>query len=212
MSVAPLRCITLGGSLAVMLCGNRQSTLDVDIILDPNVRQVRDYWEEFAAAIRRTADSAGADKQWMNEDVRLFVARDKRELLFLQSVEADIQIYTGHNLVVYAADLSWALETKLRCVGYSRNRKASGSDVDLSDAAALIHLIKWRNGAAPLNVHEVKGYNLNAFDVAPDTHVLNKVARYYFETYGEDGLAEYKLDDETQVWKWKGQDKTWRPA
>lgn len=212
MSVAPLRCITIGGSLSVMLFGNRESTMDVDILLDPNVRQAEDFWAEFQSAIQRTAAVTEASDDWMNEDVRTFIARDKREDLFFRSVSANIQIYAGRNLAIYAGDLYWALERKLRRVAHAKERRTSGKDVDLSDAAALIHQIRGNAGTAPLNLHKVQEYNLNTFDVTPDIQALREVARYYFETYGEDGLAEYEWDEEIQAWKWQGQDGTWRKA
>lgn len=212
MSVAPLRCITIGGSLAVMLCGNRKSTLDVDILLDPNVRHAEDYWSEFRAAIERTAASIGIEKKWMNEDVRTFVAREKMEDLFFRSIDANILIYNGSNLLIYAGDLFWALERKLRRVSHAEDRKKSGKDVDLPDAVALIHMIKGWKGNAPLNLQQVQQYNLNTFDVAPDTESLKMVAHQYYKTYGEDGLVEYVWDKTANAWKWQGQDGNWRSA
>ncbi|KAI0477073.1 hypothetical protein GGR56DRAFT_388209 [Xylariaceae sp. FL0804] len=209
VSVAPLRCITVGGSLAVMLCGNRESTMDVDVMLDPNIRQADEYWAGFKSAIRQTGKHIGAGDKWMNEDLQIFVAREKREDLFLRSVESNILIYAGENVVIYAGDLYWALERKLRRVTYSAERGSTGKAVDLPDAAALIHQIRGGMGNPPLSMREIQQYNLNSFDLAPDDQSLRRVARLYYDTYGEDGMVEYVWHEELQGWKWQDQMGGW---
>jgi hypothetical protein len=187
MSVAPLRLISVGGALAVRLCRNRDSTWDIDCLLDPNVAAADDYTEEFQAAVTNVASTHGFGQDWLNHEVEMFVERDKRMQLFLESVDQGIAVFEGANIVIYAGMLDWALERKVRRVAHSVERKLR-KPVDLPDAAALVKLMR-DNGAPPLTFEYVRGLNFNGFDIPPTDEAIQQVADYYVKTYGEIGIT-----------------------
>ncbi|PMB68139.1 hypothetical protein BM221_006316 [Beauveria bassiana] len=190
MSVAPIRLITVGGSLAVLLCGNRTSSTDIDCILDPQVAEDSDYAEEWIKVVATAADAVHLDDDWLNSQLSIFVRRDKRKMLFLESVQQDIAIYEGKNLVIYAGRLDWALERKIRRVAYATERQQV-KNVDTTDAAAIIKLMVSRDDyATPLSYELIRGLNYNGFDIAPSDDAIREVARYYKEKYGHDGIIE----------------------
>ncbi|KAM3557763.1 hypothetical protein MY1884_001691 [Beauveria asiatica] len=191
MSVAPIRLISVGGSLAVLLCGNRTSSTDIDCILDPQVAETDEYAPEWSKAVARTALIARLFNGWLNQQLTIFVRQDKRRILFLQSVQQGITIYEADNLVIFAARLDWALERKMRRIAYATERREH-KDVDIPDAAAIIKLMASRDDyATPLSFDFIKGLNFNGFDVVPTDDAIQRVARYYREKYGDDGITEH---------------------
>ncbi|KAG6036383.1 hypothetical protein E4U41_005734 [Claviceps citrina] len=200
MSVAPLRLVTVGGCLAVRLCHNREASYDIDCLLDPHVTSADDYAAEFELVCQEVAREGGFYKDWLNQQVKIFVSRERRATLFLESVQQDIIVYSGKNLVVYAGRLDWALESKLRRMSHSRNRRGY-KNVDLPDAAALIHLMRGDGDGLPISFQYVRDLNLNGFDLQPTEDVLREIAEFYFQEYGEVGLAEMVWDNDAQEWK-----------
>ncbi|KAM4056530.1 hypothetical protein HRG_003401 [Hirsutella rhossiliensis] len=207
MSVAPLRLITVGGSLAVRVCFNRDASYDIDCLLDPNVAAAADYSEEFSAAISTVADNGGYALDWLNQQVELFVARERRFGLFLESVQQGVIVYKGAQLVIYAGRLDWALERKIRRVAHARSRRGV-KDVDVPDAAALVRMMR-TPGGPPLSFQYVRELNLNGFDAPPTDAAIVEVAEYYARAYGEVGIADMVRDAETGRWKYQGFDKKW---
>ncbi|QPG97304.1 hypothetical protein C2857_006120 [Epichloe festucae Fl1] len=203
MSVAPLRLVTVGGCLAVRLCHNREASYDIDCLLDPHVTAVEDYSAEFELVIQDVAHEGGFYKDWLNQQVNIFVSRKRRVTLFIESVQQDIVVYSGKNLVVYAGRLDWALENKVRRVSHSRSRRGH-RNVDLPDAAALIHLMNLmrKDGdGLPISFQYIRDLNLNGFDLQPTEEALREIAEYYFNEYGVIGLAEMVWDNDTEKWK-----------
>lgn len=188
MSVAPIRLMSVGGSMAVCLLKNRESSWDIDCMLDPNVAAVEEFADDFKAAVQRVSDIAEFEEGWLNRDLETFIHRPKRMALFLESVEQNIVIYPGVNLCVYAGKLEWALERKVRRIAHTR-RAEQGKDVDMRDAAALIKQIVEKTGQ-PLTYDYVRGLNYNGFDLPPTEDALYRVARFYEHTYGSPGLVE----------------------
>ncbi|XWW92732.1 hypothetical protein V2A60_000658 [Cordyceps javanica] len=190
MSVAPIRLISVGGSLAVLLCGNRTSSTDIDYILDPQISENADYVAEWNTAVADTARVLHLYHDWLNQQLAIFVRRDKRRMLFLESVQQDITLYVGANLIIYAGRLDWALERKLRRIAYDEGRRRE-KPVDTPDAAAIIKLMIDRGDyKTPLSFEFLRGLNYNGFDVEPTDDAIRQVARYYQETYGDVGIKE----------------------
>jgi hypothetical protein len=188
MSVTPLRLISVGGSMAVRVCFNRESSYDIDYMLDPNVAGAHDYREEFEAAISQVAEARGYMPDWLNQQVEMFVSKERRMHLFLESVQQGITIYEGKNLIIYAGTLSWALERKIRRIAHARDRRKN-KHVDVSDAAAIVRLIR-RHGEPPISFSYLRQLNLNGGDAPPTDEAIQEVARYYDEVYGEVGIAD----------------------
>ena len=124
MSVAPIRLISVGGSLAVCLLGNRESSYDIDCILEPNLAAVQDYADEFKKVARSVARKSGLSEFWLNRQLETFISRERRPDLFLESVEQGIIIYSGENLCIYAGRLDWDLERKVRRIAHAQDRDA----------------------------------------------------------------------------------------
>lgn len=207
MSVAPLRLISVGGSLAVRVCFNREASYDIDCLLDPNVAAAADYAEEFKAVVSTVAHKGGFAMDWLNQQVELFVARSRRVGLFLESVQQGVIVYNGVNVVIYAGRLDWALERKMRRVAHARSRRGV-KDVDVPDAAALVRFMR-APGDPPVSFQYIRELNLNGFDVPPSDEAIVEVAEYYAQAYGEVGIADMVRDAETGRWKYKGIDKEW---
>lgn len=188
MSVAPIRLLSVGGSLAVLLCGNRASSTDIDCLLDPHVAEDADYAAEWKAVVDRAAAAAQYDDDWLNQHLAIFVRRDKRKPLFLESVQQDIVMYRASNLVIYAGRLDWALECKVRRVSYSQERQRT-KNVDTTDAAAIIRLMREQQGK-PITAEYLRSLNYNGFDLPPSDDAIKNIAAYYREHYGEDGIEE----------------------
>lgn len=207
MGVAPLRLISVGGALAVRVCHSRETSYDIDCMLDPNVAGAAEYMQEFEAAIAQVAERRGYSPDWLNRQVEMFVARDRRMDLFLESVQQGITIYDGRNLVIYAGHLGWALERKIRRVAHARDRRRS-KRIDIADAAALVRLMR-RPGDPPISFRYIRGLNLNGFDVPPTDEAIREVADYYVEAYGEVGIADLVWDAEAAKWKYRGLEGDW---
>lgn len=221
MSIAPIRLISLGSSLAVKLCQNRESTWDIDCLLDPNVAVAPDYVEELKAAIARVAAEEGYSKTWLNQQVEVFVARNKRMDLFLRSIDQNIILFQGENLVLYAGWLNWALERKVRRVAHVRERRAR-KNVDIADAAAIVRQMRGSGsntssdssssaspGSLPMSFEFIRALNFNGFDVSPTDEAIKAVADWYADKYGEVGIAEMVWDAKAERYKYLGLRQQW---
>lgn len=188
LSVAPVRLVSVGGSLAVCLLRNRDSSWDIDCILDPNIAAVEEFAEDFQAAVQAVSDRGGFEESWLNRGLETFIHSPKRMPLFLESIEQGLSIYSGKNLCVFAGRLDWALERKVRRIAHTR-RHEQGKDVDLTDAVALLKRMVDMAGR-PLTFESVRALNYNGFDVEPTRDALVRIAKSYRATYGSDGLIE----------------------
>jgi len=207
MSVAPIRLISIGGSLAVCVLGNRESSYDIDCVLDPNIAAAAEYADEFKRAVEKVATKGDLANLWLNRQLETFISRTKRANLFMESVQQGIPIYSGTNLTIYAGRLDWALERKLRRVAHAKDRRKQ-KDVDIPDAAALIRRMVSDSGR-PLTFEYTSSLNYNGFDVPPTKGALQEVAQYYAGVYGDVGLVELVWDDDHQKNKYRGLDDQW---
>ncbi|EEP76764.1 conserved hypothetical protein [Uncinocarpus reesii 1704] len=122
------------------------------------------------------------NKNWINEDMALFVTRSSRVHLFRKAEEQNIVLWQGVNLCVLAAPMEWALERKLRRIHHTdRGRKTSH---DMHDAIAMLKHLRDKNGG-PLDKNYIAGMNLNTFDVLPDDTTMSRVEAEYQQTFNE---------------------------
>lgn len=203
MSVEPIRLMCAGGCVAVKYFQVRSSTKDVDYLLDPNIDAAEDYRNALLGAIRNVANKCGLLFDWMNDELKLFISRPKRLNLFLQSIEQNIVIYHGTNIIVYAADLEWSLERKLRRIEVAgRNARPE----DLSDAVAIVRGLK--NSGPPLSVDYLSSLNYNGFEP-----VLGKgiemAKEEYERVHGEVGIAKMVWDEDAKKNRYVGLDNEW---
>ncbi|KAJ5895244.1 hypothetical protein N7495_006935 [Penicillium taxi] len=183
VTFAPIRIIAAGGFLSVSYLKNRDSTGDIDYLLDPEVSDNDDLQSSLHQTIRTVARKMDYNHKWINEDMAIFVTKRSRETLFEQAAKQGITLFRGNNLEILAAPLEWALERKLRRIhAADRGRK---TECDVVDALALLRELRVRN-AGPLDEEEVRKMNVNGFDVLPGCETMQRVRREYRFMYNEE--------------------------
>ncbi|CRL27977.1 unnamed protein product [Penicillium camemberti] len=183
IAFAPIRLISAGGFLAVSYLKNRESTGDVDYLIDPEFAEDKEIQNAFHEAVISVADKLHFTSDWINEAMAIFVTKKTRRTLFELAEKQNITLFKGENLEILAAPIEWALERKLRRIyAAQRDRKA---DLDLADAVALLKQLRTRNDG-PLDLETIRTMNVNGFDVIPDHRTMHQVAEAYRREYNED--------------------------
>ncbi|KAJ5923692.1 hypothetical protein N7454_008937 [Penicillium verhagenii] len=183
VAFAPIRLIAAGGYLAISFFHNRESTEDVDYLIDPEFEREKGIRQALDRAILTVAEQLNYNETWMNNDMAIFVTGPSRQTLFRQALGQGIALFKGQNLEVLATPIEWALETKLRRIFNSnRGRKAI---LDMGDAVTFLKYLRTRN-KGPLDAESVRTMNINGFDVIPDDRTMRQVADEYRNKYNED--------------------------
>ncbi|KAL3469502.1 hypothetical protein BJX99DRAFT_69591 [Aspergillus californicus] len=183
VAFAPIRLIAAGGFLAVSYLKNRETTGDLDYLIDPEFDGDDDIQRPLHEAVQSVADQLEFNDEWFNEAMSVFVTKKTRNTLFEKAEQQGIILFKGENLEIMAAPIEWALERKLRRMHCAnRGRK---TDLDLSDAIALLKRMKEQNNG-PLDSELIRRMNLNGFDVIPDHGTMQRVANAYKEKYNEE--------------------------
>ncbi|KAI0867230.1 hypothetical protein GGS24DRAFT_508167 [Hypoxylon argillaceum] len=185
-SIAPIRFMTSGGTLAVKYFRVRETTQDVDCLTDPNVDSAREYQNEIAQKVLEVARALRLETDWFNDELKGFIQREKRLNLFLEAVEQNIVLFQGVNLVVYAARMEWQLERKIRRIDAGTNKR--GEFKDIADAVSLIRFIK--GGGPPLSLDYLRSLNFNGWETPVSLPAIEKVRNEYLRVYGEFGIEE----------------------
>ncbi|KAL2851208.1 hypothetical protein BJX68DRAFT_69332 [Aspergillus pseudodeflectus] len=180
---APIRLVSAGGFLAVTYLKNRDSTGDIDYLIEPEFAQDKDIQYALKEAVASVAEQLAYNDDWINEAMAIFVTKEARESLFEQAEKQNIILFKGENLEILAAPLEWSLERKLRRI-YTGNRDRK-AQLDMADAVALLKQLRERN-TGPLNAESIRTMNLNGFDVSPDYGTMQRVADAYRSTYNEE--------------------------
>ena len=204
MSVAPLRFMTVGGMLAVSLFENRPTTKDIDFLLDPNVDAVREYHAEVRRIINEVGEKHGFNDDWMNDELKIFIRQSNRLNMFLQSVEQGMVVHEGKNLVVYAGRLDFALERKLRRLNGDNIRPR---DLDLSDAVALVHMLK--DPDHPLSWQYCQSLDDNEIGMQVGNGGIQVVADEYQRVHGRQGIVEIQWDEQMKRHKYANLQGDW---
>jgi hypothetical protein len=180
---APIRLITAGGFLAVSYLKNRDSTGDIDYLIDPEFVGDKEIQNALKDAVRSVAEQLHYNYEWINEAMAIFVTKETRRTLFEQADKQGITLFKGENLEILAAPIEWVLERKLRRIhAVNRGRKA---ELDMADAIAILkHLRAKKNG--PLDSESIRTMNANKFDVIPDHWTMQQVADAYRREYNEE--------------------------
>ncbi|EFE38595.1 hypothetical protein TRV_06729 [Trichophyton verrucosum HKI 0517] len=180
---APIRMIAAGGFLAVMYLQSRNSTGDLDYLLEPEWAKDPDIQRPLKEAIFKIGERLFFDTEWANEDVALFVTSSTREELFRKAEEQNIVLFKGENLVLLAAPMEWAVERKIRRIyAVDRSRKA---EFDMNDCLAMLKCLRERQDG-PLDREYIRTLNVNSFDVLPDHQVMELIATAYRDKYHEE--------------------------
>ncbi|KAL3464492.1 hypothetical protein BJX64DRAFT_91810 [Aspergillus heterothallicus] len=183
VAFAPIKFVTAGGFLALSYLKCRDTTGDLDYLIDPEFSGDQDIQRALHGAIRSVAQRLKYNDDWANEAMAIFVTKKSREIVFEQAETQGIVLFKGENLEILAAPLEWALERKLRRIyAANRGRKA---DLDMADAVALLKHLRERN-KGPLDADFIRTMNLNGFDVVPDHGTMQQVADEYRRKFNED--------------------------
>ncbi|KAL4872746.1 hypothetical protein BDV12DRAFT_161447 [Aspergillus spectabilis] len=186
VAFAPIKLITAGGFLAVNYLKNRDTTKDLNYLLDPEWATDEDIKKPLEQAISRVSESLQISKQWANEDMALYVTKETRIHLFRKALKQDIILFKGDNLVILAAPIKWALKRKIRWMfAPGRDRKV---EVDMSDLLAMLKWIRDQKGG-PLNREHLRTQSVNSFDVVPDAAGMEQIAAAYREKYKDEIFA-----------------------
>ncbi|KAJ6160368.1 hypothetical protein N7470_003764 [Penicillium chermesinum] len=123
---APIRLMTAGGFLAVSYLKNRDSTGDIDFLLDPEYAsdtEIKNALHETATSV---ANELQYNEEWLNEAMAIFVSAHSRRVLFQRAEAQGIALFKGQYLEILAAPIEWALERKLRRI-YAADRGEKNS-------------------------------------------------------------------------------------
>jgi hypothetical protein len=188
VAFAPIKIVVAGGFLAVSLLRNREATSDIDYVLDPEWSRDDEIKIPLQNAIDRVGEKLQLNKNWINEDTKLFATGKAKVSIFEGAEKQGITLFSGDHLLVQAAPIEWALETKLRRLyAGQRGRKF---DADLSDAVAMLKYLRDKRGGM-LDRTYIQNLNLNGFDLRPDNATMDRVAAEYREVYSEDIFVGY---------------------
>ncbi|TAQ85333.1 hypothetical protein B7494_g6343 [Chlorociboria aeruginascens] len=179
---APINVVTVGGFLAVSYFKNRETTGDLDYMIDPQWAQDDEIKSPLKDAIDLVAQEEKFESEWMNDGLQIWATTAASETIFARAYEQNILLFDGKSLRVWAAPFEWALERKLRRIAYSKRGSKKG---DMGDALALFKHFREANGG-PLDMEYFQNLNMNGFDMAPEPNHMEKVATEYRDVYKED--------------------------
>jgi len=180
---APIKIIAAGGFVSVSYLKSRESTGDIDYLLEPEWAQDWEIKKPLQEAMARAAEQLQFGEDWINEDLSLFVTTAAREYLFKTAEEQNIILWEGTNLRVMAAPLEWVLERKLRRIHTgTRGQKA---EYDMQDCIAVLKHLRDRNGGL-LDRNFIANLNVNSFDVTPDSATMGRVNVEYRKKFNEE--------------------------
>ncbi|KAG2413202.1 hypothetical protein HFD88_002391 [Aspergillus terreus] len=180
---APIRILTAGGFLAVSYFKSRESTGDLDYLIDPEFARDRDVQGALKQAILNVSRRLRFNRTWVNDAIAIFITAEARQALFEGAEKQNIVLFKGENLEVLAAPIEWALERKLRRIhAANRGRKA---ELDMGDAVTFLKHLRERNNG-PLDLGLIRRLNINTFDVIPDQMTMQQVANAYRQKYNEE--------------------------
>ncbi|ELQ37009.1 hypothetical protein M0657_001260 [Pyricularia oryzae] len=210
-SVVPINLLSYGGVLAVCLFGVRGATRDVDVLLPPNIRDVQAYSDEFMRLTNAIADELGYMRDWINDDLRLFVPPEDRQRLLEDSIEQGTAVFEGDNMVIWAGVWEFGLESKLRRMGDNGSNTDQGRarfDRDRMDAMELVHLIKG-DSIQPLDMSWVKGLQRYPQTTGISDQMIQIVAQGYVAKFGTQGVVELTWDEAEEKHKYQNLAANW---
>ncbi|KAE8131593.1 hypothetical protein BDV38DRAFT_275814 [Aspergillus pseudotamarii] len=186
IAFAPITLLSAGGFLAVNFLKNRESTQDLDYLLEPQWAHDNDVREPLHDAMVRAARGIGFIDDWANEEMAFFVPDKSRELLFEEAEKQNLVLWEGSHLRVLAVPLEWALERKLRRI--HNDMQSSKRKTDINDALALLRHLKMRNGGL-LEREYIRTLNICSTEKVPDHATMEEIAAAYGKKYHEEAFA-----------------------
>lgn len=169
-----------GGFVAVTYFHNRESTEDLDYLLDPTLPNLAKIEEKLINAISRTATKHKYEEDWANDKIGMFAVGDTALPLFQKSLAQNAILWEGKNLVIYALDWEWLLARKVKRIGSTKRW------IDISDAATLLKKLVGENGG-PISRERAKGWNEIVYTPIED-EALDMVDKEYEKMHGSKGF------------------------
>lgn len=120
IAFAPITLLSAGGFLAMEYLKNRESTGDLDYIIEPQRANDDDIKLPLSAAMVKAAGRASLTEDWAKDEMSFFVPGWAREKLLEEAEKQNIVLWQGANLRILAVPLTWALERRLRRIHNSR--------------------------------------------------------------------------------------------
>ncbi|KAJ5689965.1 hypothetical protein N7462_004357 [Penicillium macrosclerotiorum] len=183
VAFAPITLISTGGFLATNFFRNRESTGDLDYLLEPQWAHDNDVKKPLQDAMTRAARHLGFIDGWANDEMAFFVPDQFRQVLFEKAEKQNIVLWGGTNLRVLAVPLEWALERKLRRIHNSKKHAKRGSDI--GDVLAILKHVRTQNNG-PLNKEYIRTLNICSFEMLPDQATMNDIAALYRDKFNEE--------------------------
>jgi len=179
---APINVVTIGGFLSVTYFKNRESTGDLDYMIDPEWIEDDEIKTPLKDAINSVARKEKLELDWMNDELEIWATPTALKTIFEQAYAQNIILFDGQSLKVWAAPLEWALERKLRRIAFADR---GGKEVDMEDALALFRYFRSAHGGS-LDMEYFRKLNMNGFDLVPEPNHMEMVAANYRALYEED--------------------------
>ncbi|KAJ9202190.1 hypothetical protein DTO164E3_3119 [Paecilomyces variotii] len=180
---APITFLSTGGFLALRFLKNRQSTGDLDYLLEPEWSRDNDIKAPLHDAIKRVTRRLNFADDWLNDEMAFFVPLRSRKHLFDEAQKQNIVLWQGKNLRILAVPLEWALERKLRRIHAGAQGPKRGADI--SDAVALLKHIRDRNGGR-LDRERIRTFSMCSYEPPPNRQTMDLVAFAYRRKYKEE--------------------------
>ncbi|KAI9826795.1 MAG: hypothetical protein M1819_007266 [Sarea resinae] len=179
--VLPIKLICGGGFVAISHLRLRETTDDINFILDPQVKGQTKIRAKLRRAIENVAAYRGLTREWLNSRMEVFAVGNTKMHLFRDSLDQNVILWQGKNLVLYAVKWEWSLARKLKRIG------SSNRSIDLDDAVAILRKMVDEKGG-PLQRSTVKDLDQIVYTPIEDS-VLDRVALAYNLTYGTPGIV-----------------------
>lgn len=167
--------------MAVSYLRNRLATEDIDYIIDPNIENLGKIKEKLQKAIIAVARKHNISEEWINGRMELFAVGATKTQLFRESIDQQVVLWRGKNLVIHAAKWEWSLARKLKRIGSERR------EVDVSDAVEILKIMVDKNNG-PLTRDTMKAWNTIVYTPIEDP-VLDIVAANFSAKYGVTGIV-----------------------
>ena len=181
-----VRVVTVGGAVNTIYLQSRQSTHDVDFVLEDPTSPQHQFIHE---AARSAARSAAANQRvqlganWFNNATQMLMSRQVQSSIARAAVQQNtiVHQYSGQQggLIVYAAPWAYAFCGKL-----NRLCETNPRPYDISDAVVYLHEFLRTTGRQSVTRSEILGW-CQEFGKNATNAVLDQVGNQYYQTYGQ---------------------------
>lgn len=183
IAFAPITVLTTGGFVAVNFFRNRQSTGDLDYLLEPQWAYDNDVKGPLQRAVMRAARHLSFVEDWANEEMALFTPKTRREHLFQEAERQNVVLWESTHLRVLAAPWQWSVERKLRRINNNKHHPKRGSDIE--DVLTLLKHMKAQRGG-PLNREHIRTSSICSVELPPDYATMDEITAAYRNKYQEE--------------------------